>query len=97
MLSVFSSDYCQFYFRLDNEISLYWFLSKVNYKLFKDVDVIFTSLPNGESQKIANNLLKNNISTLLHIVIVLAVAIVIGFSLGLLSQWLSNKLKKKDK
>ena len=33
---------------------------KINYKLFKDVDVIFTSLPNGESQKIANKLLKNN-------------------------------------
>ena len=34
---------------------------KINYKLFKDVDVIFTSLPNGESQKIANKLLKKNI------------------------------------
>ena len=29
---------------------------KINYNLFKDVDVIFTSLPNGESQKIANKL-----------------------------------------
>ena len=40
---------------------------------------------------------KNNISTFLHIVIVLALAVIIGFTLGLLSQWLSNKLKKKDK
>ena len=36
---------------------------KSNYNLFKDVDVIFTSLPNGESQKIANKLLKKNISS----------------------------------
>ena len=28
---------------------------------------------------------------------VLAVALVIGFSLSLFSQWLSNKLRKKDK
>ena len=30
-------------------------------------------------------------------IIVLAVAVFIGFSLGLLSQWLSNKLRNKDK
>ena len=34
---------------------------KVNYRYFKDVDVIFTALPNGQSQVIANNLDKRNI------------------------------------
>ena len=34
---------------------------KINYKYFKEVDVVFTALPNGQSQKIANNLNKNNI------------------------------------
>ena len=31
---------------------------KINYKYFKDVDVVFTALPNGQSQIIANNLEK---------------------------------------
>ena len=34
---------------------------KVDYKYFKEVDVIFTALPNGQSQIIANNLNKRNI------------------------------------
>ena len=34
---------------------------KYDKKYLKNVDVIFTALPNGESQKIANLLLKNNI------------------------------------
>ena len=34
---------------------------KINYKYFKEVDVIFTALPNGQSQIIANNLNKKNI------------------------------------
>ena len=34
---------------------------KIDYKYFKEVDVVFTALPNGQSQKIANNLNKNNI------------------------------------
>ena len=34
---------------------------KFNHKLLKDVDVIFTALPNGEAQKISKNLLPNNI------------------------------------
>ena len=29
---------------------------KIKYKYFKEVDVIFTALPNGQSQIIANNL-----------------------------------------
>lgn len=34
---------------------------KFNNNLLKDVDIVFTALPNGESQKISNNLLKKNI------------------------------------
>ncbi len=34
---------------------------KINYKYFKKVDVIFTALPNGQSQIIANNLDEKNI------------------------------------
>ena len=34
---------------------------KVNYRYFKEVDVIFTALPNGQSQIIANNLNKRNV------------------------------------
>ena len=34
---------------------------KINYKNFKEVDVIFSALPDGQSQKIANNLYKKNI------------------------------------
>mgnify|MGYP006217223783 CR=1 FL=1 len=34
---------------------------KINYKYFKEVDVIFTALPNGQSQIIANNLNEKNI------------------------------------
>ncbi len=34
---------------------------KINYNYFKNVDVIFTALPNGQSQIIANNLYKKNI------------------------------------
>ena len=34
---------------------------KVNYGYFKEVDVIFTALPNGQSQIIANNLNKRNV------------------------------------
>ena len=33
---------------------------KINYKFFKEVDVIFTALPNGQSQLIANNLDQKN-------------------------------------
>jgi len=33
---------------------------KINYKYFKEVDVIFTALPNGQSQLIANNLNEKN-------------------------------------
>ena len=36
-------------------------ITKFNKKLLKDVDVIFTALPNGESQKISKLLLKKNI------------------------------------
>ena len=36
-------------------------ITKFNKKYLFNVDVIFTALPNGESQKIANLLLKNNI------------------------------------
>ena len=35
-------------------------ISKFNKKYLKDVDVIFTALPNGEAQQISNNLLKHN-------------------------------------
>ena len=31
---------------------------KFNYKLLKDVDVIFTALPNGEAQRISKKLFK---------------------------------------
>ena len=34
---------------------------KVNYRYFKEVDIIFTALPNGQSQIIANNLNKRNV------------------------------------
>ena len=34
-------------------------------------------------------------SVFLHIVIILGIASVIGFSLGLFSGWISNKIKKK--
>ena len=34
---------------------------KINYKYFKEVDVIFTALPNGQSQIIANNLNNKNV------------------------------------
>ncbi len=34
---------------------------KFNNKLLKDIDVVFTALPNGEAQKISNHLLKKNI------------------------------------
>ena len=35
-------------------------ISKFDKKYLKDVDVIFTALPNGEAQQISNNLLKHN-------------------------------------
>ena len=34
---------------------------KFNNNLLRDIDLIFTALPNGEAQKISNNLLKKNI------------------------------------
>jgi N-acetyl-gamma-glutamyl-phosphate reductase len=34
---------------------------KFNYKFLKDIDIIFTALPNGEAQKISKKLLKNNV------------------------------------
>jgi len=34
---------------------------KIKYKYFKDVDVVFTALPNGQSQIIANNLKNRNV------------------------------------
>ena len=34
---------------------------KFNNNLLNDVDLVFTALPNGEAQKISNNLLKKNI------------------------------------
>ena len=43
---------------------------KIDYKYFKEVDVIFTALPNGQSQAIANNLNEKNILidlSLIHI------------------------------
>ena len=36
-------------------------IKKFNYKLLKNIDVVFTALPNGEAQKISNSLLPNNI------------------------------------
>ena len=33
---------------------------------------------------------------ILHILIVLSVAVFIGFSLGFLSKWVNNKIKKKN-
>ena len=36
-------------------------ITRFNKKYLKDVDVIFTALPNGESQKISNYLLNNNL------------------------------------
>ena len=33
---------------------------KFNKKLLKEVDIIFTALPNGEAQEISNHLLKKN-------------------------------------
>ena len=33
---------------------------KYNNKLLKDIDIVFTALPNGEAQKISKNLLKKN-------------------------------------
>ena len=35
-------------------------ISKYNKKLLRDVDIIFTALPNGEAQNISKNLLKKN-------------------------------------
>jgi N-acetyl-gamma-glutamyl-phosphate reductase len=35
-------------------------ISKFNKNYLKDIDIIFTALPNGESQKISNHLLKHN-------------------------------------
>ena len=34
---------------------------KFNHKFLKDVDIIFTALPNGEAQKISKKLLSNNV------------------------------------
>ena len=34
---------------------------KLNKSYFKNVDIIFTALPNGEAQILSNHLLKNNI------------------------------------
>ena len=34
---------------------------RFNYKLLKNIDIIFTALPNGEAQKISKKLYKNNI------------------------------------
>ena len=34
---------------------------KFNYSLLKEIDIIFTALPNGEAQKISKKLLKNNV------------------------------------
>ena len=47
----------------DNELKKYNLpkIVKIKYKYFKNVDVIFTTLPNGQSQIIANNLEKKNI------------------------------------
>ena len=47
----------------DKELKKYHLpkIIKINYSYFKDVDVIFTALPNGQSQIIANNLYKKNI------------------------------------
>ena len=47
----------------DNELKKYNLpkIVKIKYKYFKNVDVIFTALPNGQSQIIANNLEKKNI------------------------------------
>ena len=36
-------------------------IMKFNYKFLKEVDVIFTALPNGEAQKISKKLLNNNV------------------------------------
>jgi len=36
-------------------------IMKFNYRFLKNIDVIFTALPNGEAQKISNHLLPNNI------------------------------------
>ena len=36
-------------------------IRKFNYKFLKDVDIIFTALPNGEAQKISKKLLSNNV------------------------------------
>ena len=36
-------------------------IRKFNYKFLKDVDIIFTALPNGEAQKISKKLLNNNV------------------------------------
>ena len=36
-------------------------ITKFQNKYLKDIDVIFTALPNGEAQQISNNLLKKNI------------------------------------
>tara|TARA_Y100000589_G_scaffold144439_1_gene137978 strand:- start:869 stop:1009 length:141 start_codon:yes stop_codon:yes gene_type:complete len=40
---------------------------------------------------------KNNISTILHIIIVLSLAIAIGLGLAFLTHWLTNKIKNKNK
>ena len=36
-------------------------ITKFHYKLLKNIDVVFTALPNGEAQRISNSLLPNNI------------------------------------
>lgn len=36
-------------------------ITKLNYKHFSNVDIIFTALPNGEAQKISKKLLPNNV------------------------------------
>ena len=40
---------------------------------------------------------KNNISTILHIIIVFSVAIAIGLGLAFLNHWLTHKIKNKNK
>ena len=58
-----NSSICKRIHSYDKELKKYHLpkIIKINYSYFKDVDVIFTALPNGQSQIIGNNLNKKNI------------------------------------
>ena len=55
------------------------------------------SQPYDSSAFVLHEKRKNNISTILHIIIVVSVAIAIGLGLAFLNHWLTHKIKNKNK